>query len=129
MTFAYPVVLHALPLLPRSDFVIFERAAVPGAFYEKFPRGRKLISINKVAAAHAVCSCAQPHHRTRMRSLPFLRACALIALPRALSPAQRFTAVDDAEFRMRHDWNSLLSDTDELKFGRYSKDYFPHAGP
>jgi hypothetical protein len=31
---------------PR-DYVIFEKAQVPGAFYKKYPRHRQLISINK----------------------------------------------------------------------------------
>ena len=30
-------------------------------------------------------------------------------------------------FNERHDWNSLLSDNDTLKFTRYSDKYFPHA--
>uniref|UniRef100_A0A915L5M9 Uncharacterized protein n=1 Tax=Romanomermis culicivorax TaxID=13658 RepID=A0A915L5M9_ROMCU len=29
------------------DYVIFERNSVPGSFFEKYPRHRKLISINK----------------------------------------------------------------------------------
>ena len=35
-----------------------------------------------------------------------------------------FTGVDDPEFNLRHDWNSLLSD-DGPKFTDYSKEYYP----
>ena len=28
---------------------------------------------------------------------------------------------------MRHDWNSLLSDNDDLLMTKYSKDFFPPA--
>ena len=31
------------------------------------------------------------------------------------------------DFNLRHDWNSLLSDNDELLFTKYSKEYFPPA--
>ena len=31
------------------------------------------------------------------------------------------------EFNFRHDWNSLISDDDELLMKHYTKDYFPHA--
>ncbi|MFY1635025.1 NAD(P)-binding domain-containing protein [Solwaraspora sp. WMMB335] len=37
------------------------------------------------------------------------------------------TGFDDAEMRLRMDWNSLLSDDPELLFTRYSKRYFPPA--
>ncbi|MCZ7423494.1 NAD(P)-binding domain-containing protein [Verrucosispora sp. WMMA2121] len=37
------------------------------------------------------------------------------------------TGSDDPEFNLRMDWNSLLSDDPELRFGRYSKRYFPAA--
>jgi thioredoxin reductase len=33
----------------------------------------------------------------------------------------------DPEIRLRWDWNSLLSDSPELVFPKYSTDYFPHA--
>ncbi len=38
-----------------------------------------------------------------------------------------FTGYDDPEVNLRWDWNSLLSDGDELLFNNYSKEYFPHA--
>lgn len=37
------------------------------------------------------------------------------------------TGSSDPEFNLRMDWNSLLSDNEELRFTRYSKEYFPHA--
>ena len=37
------------------------------------------------------------------------------------------TGNENKDFNLRHDWNSLLSDNDELLFKNYSKDYFPHA--
>ena len=41
-----------------------------------------------------------------------------------ISINKRFTGVDDADFNLRHDWNSLLSD-DGPKFTEYSKEYYP----
>ena len=41
-----------------------------------------------------------------------------------ISINKRFTGVEDPEFNLRHDWNSLLSD-DGPKFSEYSKDYYP----
>ncbi len=37
------------------------------------------------------------------------------------------TGSDDPEYNMRFDWNSLLSNNDELLFKNYSKRYFPDA--
>lgn len=37
------------------------------------------------------------------------------------------TGIDDAEINLRWDWNSLLSEGQELNFSDYSKDYFPKA--
>jgi thioredoxin reductase len=36
------------------------------------------------------------------------------------------TGKDNPELNLRWDWNSLLSDSDELLFRNYSQDYFPH---
>jgi cation diffusion facilitator CzcD-associated flavoprotein CzcO len=36
------------------------------------------------------------------------------------------TGKDNPEVKLRYDWNSLLSDSDELRFTKYSEDYFPH---
>ena len=38
-----------------------------------------------------------------------------------------YTGFDDPEFNLRMDWNSLLSDRNELTFPNYSKQYFPNA--
>jgi thioredoxin reductase len=38
------------------------------------------------------------------------------------------TGIDDAEFNLRMDWNSLLSDDDDLLFTKYTPHYFPDAG-
>ncbi|RSM71868.1 pyridine nucleotide-disulfide oxidoreductase [Kibdelosporangium aridum] len=37
------------------------------------------------------------------------------------------TGIDDAEFNLRMDWNSLLSDDDDLLFTKYTPRYFPDA--
>jgi len=42
-----------------------------------------------------------------------------------ISINKRYTGTTNKEFNLRHDWNSLLSDDETLKFGRYSKDFFP----
>ncbi|MEZ0077173.1 hypothetical protein [Planotetraspora sp. GP83] len=34
----------------------------------------------------------------------------------------------DPEITLRWDWNSLLNDSPELMFPRYSQEYFPSAG-
>jgi thioredoxin reductase len=38
-----------------------------------------------------------------------------------------YTGYDDPEINLRWDWNSLLSDDENLRFTKYSKDYFPSA--
>ena len=38
-----------------------------------------------------------------------------------------FTGSDDAEFNMRHDWNSLVESTSTMRLGNFTKDYYPHA--
>lgn len=65
-------------------YLILEAGESPGTFFKKFPRHKKLISINK-----------------------------------------RYTGYDDPEINLRWDWNSLLSDSQEMRFTNYSKDYFP----
>lgn len=44
-----------------------------------------------------------------------------------ISLNKRHTGKTNKEFNLRHDWNSLLSDDESLKFTKYSKDIFPHA--
>ncbi|XP_066115481.1 FAD-dependent oxidoreductase domain-containing protein 2 isoform X2 [Saccopteryx bilineata] len=68
------------------DYLVFERAAGPGSFFTRYPRHRKLISINK-----------------------------------------RYTGRANAEFNLRHDWNSLLSHDPQLLFRHYSHAYYPDA--
>ncbi len=70
----------------QRNYLILERADVPGAFFKTFPRHRMLISINKV-----------------------------------------YTGTDDQEINLRWDWNSLLSDDEEMLFKNYTKKYFPAA--
>ncbi len=65
---------------------ILESGPAAGTFFERYPRHRKLLSINKV-----------------------------------------YTGIDDAETNLRWDWNSLLSDSDEMRFKHYSKAYLPGA--
>jgi len=38
-----------------------------------------------------------------------------------------YTGYDNPEINLRWDWNSLLSDSEEMLFKNYSKKYFPHA--
>ncbi|XP_076075879.1 FAD-dependent oxidoreductase domain-containing protein 2-like isoform X1 [Mytilus galloprovincialis] len=68
------------------DYIIFERSNQAGSFFEKYPRHRKLISINK-----------------------------------------RHTGSTNKEFNLRHDWNSLLGDDDQMLFKEFSKEMFPPA--
>ncbi|XP_058164732.1 FAD-dependent oxidoreductase domain-containing protein 2 isoform X2 [Dasypus novemcinctus] len=86
---AGPAGLQMAYFLQRAgrDYAVFERAARPGSFFARFPRHRKLISINK-----------------------------------------RYTGKANAEFNLRHDWNSLLSHDARLLFRHYSRAYFPDAG-
>lgn len=37
------------------------------------------------------------------------------------------TGNKNKDFNLRHDWNSLLSDNDDLLFTKYTKEYFPEA--
>ncbi|XP_069855525.1 FAD-dependent oxidoreductase domain-containing protein 2 isoform X1 [Dipodomys merriami] len=86
---AGPAGLQMASFLQRAgrDYAVFERAPAPGSFFTRYPRHRKLISINK-----------------------------------------RFTGKANAEFNLRHDWNSLLSHDPRLLFRHYSRAYFPDAG-
>lgn len=70
----------------NRNYAILEAGNAPGTFFKKYPRHRKLISINK-----------------------------------------RHTGYDDAEINLRWDWNSLLSDSEEMLFKNYSHKYFPDA--
>lgn len=85
---AGPAGLQMAALLHRAgrDYEVFERESAPGSFFTRYPRHRKLISINK-----------------------------------------RHTGKANAEFNLRHDWNSLLSDDPHLLFRHYSQAYFPDA--
>lgn len=85
---AGPAGLQMAYFLQRAgrDYTVFERAAEPGSFFTRYPRHRKLISINK-----------------------------------------RYTGRANAEFNLRHDWNSLLSHDPRLLFRHYSHAYFPDA--
>ncbi|KAG9483411.1 hypothetical protein GDO78_009367, partial [Eleutherodactylus coqui] len=52
------------------------------------------------------------------------------SLPRhrkLISINKRFTGRANKEFNFRHDWNSLLSGDERLRFYHYSHDFFPHA--
>ena len=44
-----------------------------------------------------------------------------------ISLNKRHTGKTNKEFNLRHDWNSLLSDDESLKFTKYSKELFPDA--
>ncbi|MFC4535387.1 NAD(P)-binding domain-containing protein [Sphaerisporangium dianthi] len=69
-----------------ADYLTLEREDAPGGFFSRYPRHRRLISLNKV-----------------------------------------HTAEKDPEILLRWDWNSLLNDSPELMFPRYSQEYFPCA--
>uniref|UniRef100_A0A8C5K4C6 FAD-dependent oxidoreductase domain-containing protein 2 n=1 Tax=Jaculus jaculus TaxID=51337 RepID=A0A8C5K4C6_JACJA len=86
---AGPAGLQMAAFLQRAgrDYAVFERASAPGSFFTRYPRHRKLISINK-----------------------------------------QYTGKANAEFNLRHDWNSLLSHDPQLLFRHYSRAYFPDAG-
>ena len=68
------------------DYLILEAGDTPGTFFKKFPRHRRLISINKL-----------------------------------------WTGSDDPEFNLRSDWNSLLSENEEMQFTQYNSSFFPEA--
>jgi thioredoxin reductase len=70
----------------NRSYLILEAGDTPGTFFKKFPRHKRLISINKV-----------------------------------------YTGYDDPEINLRWDWNSLLSDSEEMRFKNYSREYFPHS--
>lgn len=72
-----------------------------GSFFRKYPRHRKVISINKRYTGNNNSFCF------------FL----IISYPGSTNE----------EFNFRHDWNSLISHHPDLKMKYYSKDYFPHA--
>ncbi|WP_248965416.1 NAD(P)-binding domain-containing protein, partial [Sphaerisporangium perillae] len=69
-----------------ADYLTLERGDAPGGFFRRYPRHRRLISLNKV-------------HITDK----------------------------DPEIALRWDWNSLLNDSPDLLFPRYSQEYFPSA--
>ncbi len=69
----------------NRNYLILEAGDAPGTSFQKFPRHKKLISINKV-----------------------------------------YTGYEDTEMNLRWDWNSLLSDSEEMLFKNYSREYFPH---
>jgi len=46
---------------------------------------------------------------------------------RLISINKVFTGSQDYEFNLRFDWNSLLSDDEDMLFKKYSEEYFPHA--
>jgi thioredoxin reductase len=46
---------------------------------------------------------------------------------RMISTNRRFNLFPEEDFNLRHDWNSLLSDDPNLKFGAYSEELFPSA--
>jgi len=44
-----------------------------------------------------------------------------------LSINKIYSGSDDPETKLRHDWNSLLSDSEDMLFRNYSQEYMPHA--
>jgi len=70
----------------HRDYVILEREDTAGSFFTKFPRHRRLNSINK-----------------------------------------RFNWFNEADFNLRFDWHSLLTDDFSFPYRGYSKEIFPPA--
>jgi len=70
-----------------KDYIVLERNDSVGSFYQKYPRHRTLISINK-----------------------------------------KHNYFKEKEFNLRHDWNSILCDEDDMSFLNYSDELFPDAG-
>ncbi len=68
------------------DYLILESNERPASFFERYPRHKTLISINK-----------------------------------------RFNGYPETEFNLRHDWNSLLSDDESMRFTEYSQELFPSS--
>ena len=42
-----------------------------------------------------------------------------------ISINKKYTGNDHPDFNLRHDWNSLISDNDDLLMTKYSEDYYP----
>ena len=83
----------------NKKYVILEKDTVC-SFFKRLPRHRKLISFNK----------------------PYIVDCDynnLINIPDL--------NINKNEVHMRYDWNSLLSDNEELVFRKYTEDFFPNA--
>ena len=83
----------------NKKYVILEKDKVC-SFFKRLPRHRKLISFNK----------------------PYIVDCdynKLINIPDI--------NINKNEVHMRYDWNSLLSDNEELVFRKYTEDFFPNA--
>ncbi|XP_006820962.1 FAD-dependent oxidoreductase domain-containing protein 2-like [Saccoglossus kowalevskii] len=70
----------------NKDYIVLERDGGVGSFFVRYPRHRKLISINK-----------------------------------------KFNYFPEKEYNLRHDWNSLLSDEEDLLFTNYTSELFPNA--
>lgn len=85
---AGPAGCQAAYFLEKSGrrYAVLEAGKGPGTFFEKYPRHRQLISINK-----------------------------------------RFNGFPEADYNLRHDWNSLISDDPEMRMTKYTDKLFPHA--
>ncbi|XP_067937760.1 FAD-dependent oxidoreductase domain-containing protein 2-like [Watersipora subatra] len=68
-------------------YVVYEAQPRAATFFEKLPRNKRLLSLNK-----------------------------------------KYNFFEEAEFNLRHDWNSLLSDDGEMKFTSYSDELYPNSG-
>ncbi len=77
-----------------------------GYFLEKAKRDYLILEANDTAGSFFA---TQPRHRT------------------LLSLNKRHNVYEEAEFNMRHDWNSLLTDDYSLLFRDYSDDLYPDA--
>ena len=78
-----------------------------GYFFEKAGRNYRILE-------------AGPTPGTFFRTFPRHRT--LISINKV------YTGFDDPEMNLRWDWNSLLSDDDEMLLKNYTGKYFPDAG-
>jgi thioredoxin reductase len=77
-----------------------------GYFLQKANRDYLILEANDTAGSFFA---KQPRHRT------------------LLSINKRFNFYEEADFNMRHDWNSLLTDDYSHLFTDYSEELYPHA--
>jgi hypothetical protein len=94
----------------RRDYVLLEREAGPASFFERFPRFRQLISINKRFSGRAELDHAMRHDWNSLLSDPSHAV--------ASGPVSSTDAALTVDAAMSAGWRLFRS---------YSDDYYPHA--